>query len=304
MTSIILDTDIGTDVDDACALALCLRSPEIDLLGVTVVAGDVDLRGQIALRMLEVAGRSDVPVSLGAGVPIIGESRFAWGGYEGKGVVDRFSDSLDPFPVPAWRFISERVLESPGKITVVPIGPLTNIALAIRAFPRFVEAVKAIVLMGGNGRFGHEPWKTPVREYNVGSDAEAARIVFESGIPITMIGLDVTLQVTIPREMVGKLRGKGDPLGVMVADQLEIYLDTHGRQRTYMHDPLAIAYLIDGTLCRMERMQVNVETRGEFTRGMTVCTQPPGEGRGNAEVCVAVDAPRFEELLCARLLTD
>lgn len=302
MAKIILDTDIGTDVDDACALALCLRTSEIDLVGVTVVAGDVDHRGQIALRMLETVGRPDVPVALGARNPLIGESHFAWGGWEGKGVVDRFPDTLAPTPVPAWRFLAEKVLGSPGEITVIPVGPLTNIALAIKAFPEFCEAVKEMVVMGGNARLGPEPWKTPVREYNVGSDPEASRIVFESGIPLTMVGLDVTFQVSIPREMVTRLRERGDPLGVMVADQLEIYLDVHGRERTYMHDPLAIAYFMDRSLCRAEEMQVHIETRGEFTRGMTVCTQPPGEGQGNAKVCVSVDAQRFEELLCMRLL--
>jgi purine nucleosidase len=303
MKKIILDTDPGTDVDDAVALALCLQSPEIDLAGVTIVAGDVDTRGQIALRMLEAAGRTDIPVALGAREPLIGESRFAWGGWEGKGILERFDDALSADVRPAWKFLAERTAESPGELTVVPIGPLTNIALAIRAFPAFRKNVKEIVLMGGNGRFGPEAWKTPVREYNVGSDAEAARIVFESGIPITMVTLDVTLQVTIERAMVSKLRGTGNPLSKTVADQLEIYLDAHGRQKTFMHDPLAVALLVDPALCRRERMLVRVETRGEFTSGMTVCTEVP-EKDSNAGVCVSVDAERFEGFLCGRLLGE
>ena len=290
--SIILDTDIGTDVDDAVALALCLGSPEIELAGVSVVAGDVDTRAQIALRMLQAAKRNDVPVALGAREPLIGEPRFAWGGWEGKGVLERFTDRLEPVLEPAWRLLADRVAESPGEITVVPVGPLSNIALAIRTAPSFRANVKEIVMLGGNGRLGREAWKTPVREYNVGSDAEAARIVFESGIPITMVGLDVTLEVCIERAMVTRLRETGKPLAKMVADQLEIYLDTHRRDRTFMHDPLAVALLVDPTLCRTEPMRVQVETRGEFAYGMTVCSGAP-KTDSNAEVCVTVDAERF-----------
>jgi len=301
MKKILLDTDIGTDVDDAVALALCLQSPEIDLAGVTIVAGDVDTRGQIALRMREAAWRSDIPVALGAREPIIGESRFAWGGWEGKGIVDRFDETLRPDTTPAWELLGKRTAESPGEFTVVPIGPLTNIALAIKTFPAFRENVKMIALMGGNGRFGPEAWNTPVREYNIGSDAEAARIVFESGIPITMVTLDVTLQVKIQRAMVSKLRDTGATLAKTVADQLEIYLDAHRRDWTFMHDPLAVALLVDPTLCRREKMLVSVETQGEFTSGMTVCSGVP-ETDSNAEVCVSVDPERFEEFLCARLL--
>jgi len=303
MKKIMLDTDIGTDVDDAVALALCLGSPEIELAGVTVVAGDVDTRAQIALRMLEAAERSDIQVALGARDPLIGESRFAWGGWEGKGVLEHFTNPLKPVEVPAWRHLTDRVAESPGEITVVPVGPLTNIALAIGTAPSFRENVREIVMMGGNGRFGREAWKTPVREYNVGSDAEAARIVFESGIPITMVTLDVTLEVTIERAMVARLRKTGRPLAKMVADQLEVYLDTHRRERTFMHDPLAIALLVDPTLCRTEAMRVQVETRGEFTYGMTVCSGVQ-KTDSNAEVCVSVDAERFERFLCERLLAE
>lgn len=301
MTLVLLDTDIGTDIDDACALAFALRSPEIDLLGVTIVSGDVDTRAGIALRMLEAAGRPKIPVSLGAREPLFKGSRFAWAGYEGKGSLDLFPGSLTPSATPAWQFTADSAAEKPHQVVLVPIGPLTNVALAIQAFPRLRETVKEIVLMGGNARSVAGAWKTPVGEYNVAADPEAARIVFDSGIPITMVGLDVTLKVRIRREMVGKLRDTGDPLARIVAEQLSVYLDTHRRDETYMHDPLAIARLVDPTLCRTEDMDVRVETRGECTRGMTVCTQP-AEGGGNARVCLDVDAGRFEELLCRRLL--
>lgn len=304
MTRILLDTDIGTDVDDACALALCLQSPEIELLGISIVSGDVETRGQIALRMLEAAGRRDVPVALGAREPILGPSRFGWFGYEGKGVLERFPGRLAPASVPAWQLLGERILAHPGAVTLVPIGPLTNVALALKWFPEIRGALREIVMMGGNARVGPEAWKTPVWEYNVGSDPEASRIVFESGVPITMVGLDVTLQVQIGRGLIPKLRENGKPLGRMVADQLEIYLDTHRRDQTFMHDPLAVALLLDRTLCRTERMQVSIETRGEFTRGMTVCTAPPGDAKGNADVCVTVDAAGFEEFLSRRLLGE
>jgi len=302
---VILDTDIGTDVDDACALALALRSPEIRLEAVTVVYGDVELRARIVRKLLAIAGPkyADVPVGKGVGQPLLGKRPVYWAGHEGQGILGPDEPPMPPDTPHAVDLIVSTVLDNPGEITLLSIGPLTNLATAVVREPTLSHRVKEVILMGGVVRLG-DSLSFPWAEHNIRCDPEAAHIVFSAGWPITMVGLDVTLQVTIQREQLRRLSAVDSPLNRAVVDQLDRYMTNCGRNFTYLHDPLALAVAIDPSLVRLVPMHVDVETRGEFTSGATVaCLPSKSDPRSepNANVAVAVDVNRFLEFFFGRL---
>jgi purine nucleosidase len=290
MTRIILDTDIGTDVDDALALLLALASPELALEGVTLVHADVDTRARIALKMLKLAGRTDIPVCKGISRPLLRERKMHWMGHEGKGI--DFSDlrALPPDPRRAPQFIADSVIASPGEIALVPVGPLTNIATAIILDPRVAEATREIILMGGC-RGDVNGWRA---EHNIAADPEAAAVVFGSGIPITMVGLDVTFQVKITAADVERVRAVDTPLAALTTHMLDQWLAAIKRDYTHLHDPLALALTIDPTLVTTEPLHVTIDATG-----LTVCATA---GEPNARVAVSVDVERFESFFRERLL--
>lgn len=299
MRRIIFDTDIGSDVDDALALALALRSPELDLVGVTTVYGDVELRARMVRKLLRLAGREGVPVAMGVRLPLLRDRSVYWAGHEGVGLLG--PEDAEPLQDArhAVDLIVETVLASKGEITLVPVGPLTNVAAALTREPSIAEHVREIVLMGGVVRASdalHLPWV----EHNIRCDPEAAHVVFKSGAPITMVPLDVTTRVTIDRAGLERIEAAGTPFARAIADQLSRYPRFRDRGFTFTHDPLAVAVTIDRGFCRIERMQVDVETRGDLTAGATVA-KLAGDQPGNADVCVAVDSPRFQEFLVGRL---
>src|SRR5579862_7414849 len=191
---IIIDTDPG--VDDAMAIFLALRSPELKVEAITPVAGNVPLELTLpnALRLVEIAGRRDIPVAAGASAPLVRRlvtARYAHG-ENGLGGVDFPAPSLKPVSESAVEMIRRIVRSSPGEITVVALGPLTNVATALKADPELAKMIRAIVLMGGSLSGGNI---TPAAEFNFYVDPEGARIVFDAGVPITMVGLDVTRKV-------------------------------------------------------------------------------------------------------------
>lgn len=300
MVKIILDTDIGTDIDDAVALTLCLHSPEIELLGVTATYGHMDVRVAIIQKILELAGRPQVPVAAGCTTTLLRDRPIYWGGFEGRGFVDSSGAVLPPIDEHAVDFIARIASEQPGEVVLVPIGPLTNVAVTIIRHPDVVRNLKAIVLMGGACRVGGNAASLPVVEHNIASDPEAAKVVFESGIPLTVVPLDVTLKTWISREDVARLRAADRAHTNGLCDMFDVYLGVIGRDRTPMHDPLAVAMLIDPSLCETGRFHVLVETRGTHTTGALVAT-PAKDDEGNASVCVNVDAQRFNEFLVKRL---
>ncbi len=300
MPKIILDTDIGTDIDDAAALTLCLHSPEIDLVGVTATYGHMDVRVPLIMKILDLAGRKHIPVAAGCTTTLLRDRAIYWGGFEGKGFLAPGDPVYTPIAEHAIDFIARMARQYPKEIILVPIGPLTNIALSIIRYPELPDSLHSIVLMGGSCRVGGNAADLPPVEHNIGSDPEAAKVVFESGIPLTVIPLDVTMKTWISKQDIQQIRAANMPHTNGLCDMFDVYFDVIHRDTTHMHDPLAVAMTFEPSLCAMRRFQVRVETRGTHTTGSLVCTPAP-ENEGNAWVCIDVDAPRFNQLLIQRL---
>lgn len=318
---IILDIDPG--IDDAMALLLATQSPELEIEAVTVVSGNVmvDLGAQNALKLVELAGRPDIPVAKGARHPL--RRRLVTAemvhGRNGLGGLQLPVSKKQLDPRYAVDLIIELVNSNPGEITLVPVGPLTNIALALRKDPGLASKIPKIILMGGSIGRGNS---TPAAEANIHNDAEAASEVFESGIPITMVGLGATSQVLITREHLGDLRASPSPIAKAVASMAEFYIafnERAGRSGASLHDPLAVGLAIDKNFAtEMKPMRIDVETRGEHTYGMTVANRnliqrelvdagdhdELGEARQirpNAEVPLVIDQERFVHFFLNRI---
>ncbi len=299
---IILDCDPGHD--DALALLLALARPEVRLLGVTTVAGNAPLAATTrnALAVLTLAGRTDVPVAAGADRPLrrpleVASVVHGPGGLEGA---DLPEPEVEALPEPAVEFIARTVEASPVPVTLVPTGPLTNIALFLASY-RHLAATKVggICLMGGSVGAGN--W-TPSAEFNVWVDPDAAAIVFESGLPIAMMGLDVTHQAILTLADADRLAASGNRTGAAFADLLRYFARYHreryGWDGAPIHDAVAVAHVLGLGLVETRRGRVDVETQSDLTRGRTVVDFEGRTGRPtNAEVGVALDRRRFIELL-------
>lgn len=304
---VLIDCDPG--IDDALALFLALRSPELRVEAVTVTAGNVPVdRGAAnALQLLELAGRPDIPVAMGARGPLLrplitGETIH---GEDGLGGVHLPAPSARPDRRHAADLIIELVTAYPREITLVAIAPLTNLALALSKEPSLAGLIAEIILMGGSLGPGNI---TPAAEYNIFADAEAARIVFNSSIPITMLQLTATCQAVLTRRHLDEWKASGSPVAVAAAAMADHYLRVYERRGLpggHLHDPLAVGLAIDKTLAlTSERLRVEIETRGEFTDGATVADRRPGrpgDRRPNAEVPLRIDGERFVRLLVDRL---
>lgn len=299
-TRVILDTDIGTDVDDALALALILASPEFRLEGVTCVYGDVMLRARMVIKLLQLRGVSDVPVMVGARKPLMGLRPVYWGGYEGDGLLTPGDEKLMPAPEYAPDYIVRTVMENPGEIHLICIGPLTNAALAFLREPLIARQLAGLTIMGGVIR-GLHGLDLPYAEHNILCDAEAAHIVFASGTPITFVPLDVTVQTRIARDRVERIRAQGTPYHKAVAQQVELYPRFRQHGSTTTHDPLAVATVIQPDMVTLKQVHVDIETSGRYTAGMTLVKEA-SEGGSNIRAAVAVDASRFENWLVDRLV--
>jgi inosine-uridine nucleoside N-ribohydrolase len=295
---IVLDCDPGHD--DAIALLLALASPEVELRGVTTVAGNQTLEKTTAnaLRVLELAGREDVPVAAGAGRPLVREPYVAAyvHGETGLDGSDLPPARGEPVAQHAVDFLAERV----GGITLVATGPLTNVALMLASHPEVRP--ERIVLMGGAIAEGNV---TPAAEFNVWADPEAAARVFASGIDLTMVGLDVTHLALLTSERAEQLRGAGR-VGRVVAELLDFYgvfhREVYGFDGSPIHDAVALAQVIDPTLLETRHLNVQVETASELCRGRTVVDVWRRTGlEPNAHVAVEIDSERFLGLLHQRL---
>lgn len=305
--------DVDTGIDDALALLLAARSPELELVGVGTVAGNVDaaLAARNSLRVLEVADAGDVPVAVGAEAPLLEPVRDArWvHGADGMGE----SDQPAPAAAPSGEHAVDQLLrlsrEHRGELVVIAVGPLTNLALALIRDPEFADRVGRIVLMGGSARSGgnRDAWA----EANIASDPEAAEVVFRCSAARTMIGLDVTMQVMLDEADVAMLGGSGDPAGELAAAVLPFYLDVYtgwvGERRCAMHDPLAVAAVAVPGLVRTWALPTWVELRGAHTRGMTVVDlrgmlpgAPIADGP-TTDVALEVDVGRARQVLLDRL---
>lgn len=296
---IIIDTDIGSDIDDAMALALAMRSKELAIEGVTTVYGDVDLRAKLAKKLLQLGRRDDVKVFAGINQPLL-QNRDIWmAGHEGEGVLTEY-DNVTYECGHAVDFIIETIMKNPGEITLIPIGPLTNIAAAMIREPKIIENVKEIILMGGVTRLGDNALELPKDEHNIRCDPEAASLVFRSGAPIVMVGLDVTYMVTIDRVDRDQLEASKDPLNLALAKQLDRWFGFIQEDTTKMHDPLTVSLMIDRSIVTTEKMNVHVDYDHREMTGQTVALPDPN---GNVEVCLGVDSKKFTHILLERLLS-
>ncbi len=301
---ILLDCDPGHD--DAIALLLALGSPEVELVGVTTVHGNQTLEKTTAnaLKVLEFAGRGDVPVAAGADRPIRREPFVAAyvHGESGLDGPDLPPPATGPVDSHAVDFIAQTVLRADGPVTLVPTGPLTNIALFLARHPDAAARVERIVLMGGSIGEGNV---TPAAEFNIWCDPEAADRVFSSGLDVTMIGLDVTHQALVGSDHADRLRAAGR-VGTMVAELLEFYgrfhRETYGWHGSPIHDAVALAHAFRPGIVTTVRTGVRVDCEGELGRGRTNCDVRGRMGwEPNAHVGVDIDAEAFVELLIERI---
>ena len=303
---IIIDTDPG--IDDALAIVLALASPEVQLEALTVVHGNCPLDRALvnAIGILDVAKAAHIPVAAGATLPLIRPPYTAEDvhGYTGMGhaklpPASRLADRQH-----AVDMLIERILAEPGEITVVAIGPLTNLALAIRREPKIVAAMQHLVIMGGSIREGGN--MSSSAEFNIYVDPHAAHIVFHAGIPITLVPLDVTRRCRFTFEHVQQLAALGTPLANLLADSTRYYIETNlqggGDGSCALHDPLALAVAFAPDLVTLEDRHVTVDIYSELSLGNTIAdmrTQP--QHAANMKVAMAVDSKRFVDLFMQRL---
>jgi inosine-uridine nucleoside N-ribohydrolase len=300
---IVIDCDPGHD--DAIAILLALASPEVELRGITTVAGNqtLDKTTRNALKVLELAGRADIPVAVGADAPLVRTLRTA-ANVHGESGLDG-PDLPEPVTSPVDGHAADVLAEliEPG-VVLVPTGPLTNIALLLERHPDVRERLEHIVWMGGAIAEGNV---TPAAEFNAFVDPEAAAAVFGSGIPVTMIGLDVTHKALFDAGHAERLRGTG-AAGRAVAELADFFLEFHRQRYRFdgapIHDAMAVAHVIDPTLVETLLCNVAIETASEYCDGRTVVDLwHVVDGPRNADVGVDVDAHRFLELLVERIST-
>ena len=258
----LLDTDIGDDIDDALALALILRSPEIDLIGVTTVFGDTRLRARLATHVLYIFERDDIPVAAGISTPML--VRHPPSGVPQVAILT--SNEEQPISTRSGpELIIEQALAHPGRLTLLCIGPLTNVATALIKEPRLFMAIRSIIMMGGSSSI-------PFPEWNVRSDARAAQIVLAAGIPVTLLGWNITTRYQMRAEDIERLRTKNAPQTRLLSDLIAIWQQHrphHHPALPFLHDPLTIAALCSPALFRFEEMTARILTHGPL-RGFMV----------------------------------
>ncbi|WP_372839993.1 nucleoside hydrolase [Phaeovulum sp.] len=304
---IIIDTDPGQD--DAVAILLALASPELDVLGITCVAGNVPLplTSRNARVVCELAGRSDVPVFAGCAKPIARELVTAEyvHGKSGLDGIELPEPTMALQPRHAVDFLIETLREAePGSITLCPLGPLTNIATAFERAPDIIDRVAEIVLMGGGCFEGGNT--TPAAEFNIYVDPEAADIVFKSGVPLVVMPLDVTHKVLTTRARIEGLRALGTRVSHAVVSWTDFFerfdMAKYGSDGAPLHDPCVIAYLLAPDLFQGRHINVEIETQSALTRGMTVADWWRVTNRApNAMFMREVDAQGFFALLTERI---
>ncbi|MBE6894395.1 MAG: nucleoside hydrolase [Ruminococcaceae bacterium] len=298
--------DVDTGIDDAVALILAMSSPHIDLKGVTVVAGNQILDKTIynTLSVVDYFGGGDIPVAKGASKPLVKELYYdaATHGESGLGTAQLPKPAITAHRLDAVDFIKETLENSEEKVTLVPVGPLTNIALLLMCYPHIKEKIDKIVMMGGGAFEGN---MNAVCEFNMFVDPEAAQVVFDSGVDIVMCGLDITMKSYTTMEDILRIKATGTKAGEFCAEAFGVYYDRYVNNSRLpgcaVHDAVAVTYLLHPEWIHTERANVKVDIDGTETYGQTVCDMRPNRNRhlDNATVCMDIDREKFIDLLVA-----
>lgn len=295
---VIIDTDIGDDIDDAFALCLAMKSPELDILGVTTVFKNTVCRARMASRLLRLGGFSHVPVRAGCGIPLSNPEKFGFKQdfYE-KPLM--YLDEMDDEPVDvsqdAADYIIHTLEQSKAPITLITLGALTNIAEILRRRPEIKSKIQRIVMMGG-------AFLMNFCEHNIACDPEAARMVMDSGVEILGVGLDVTFKCKLNEIQLAQLEAHPNP-----CIKLLMAMRKYWSHEVFLHDPLAVAAAFDESFVTTERRKYAVELNGSYTRGMMVHLSDHNwqkdAASSNLTICTDVDAGRFTNMCAERLLS-
>ena len=306
-TQIIIDTDPG--VDDALTILLALASPELQLEALTTAHGNIGIKKTTrnALAVLEFANASHIPVARGCSLPLVtvpGKSGEAVHGSSGIGNAVLPEPKSQPINQHALDYLIERILAEPQEITLFTIGPMTNLALAIRKEPRIVQALKELVIMGGAIRQGGNI--TPLAEFNIHADPHAAHIVFHSGIPITLIPLDVTYKCLLTTADIERLNQIDSPVARFVRDSTAVYMDFYKKYEGFdgcaLHDPLTLAVILAPELFTFEEHHVDVDISGGVSMGNTFADfMKVSKKPANMKVALDVRGREFIELFLERM---
>src|SRR5882672_2420271 len=281
---VIIDTDIGDDIDDAFAVALALRSPELQILGITTTFGDTETRAKLLHRFLAEAGRPEIPVA--AGVPTPPKGTFTQRRYAEN---NRFAKPAHPDAV---TFLLDQIRRNPGQVTLLAIGPLMNVGAAIDKDPATFRKLKRVVIMGGSikrgyGDLGFGPPQPPQPEWNILNDIPSAQKLFAEGVPLYVMPLDAT-QLKLDEVKRAFLFSQGTPL----TDALALLYHQWGQETPTLFDPMTITFLVNPNLCPVQPMHIRVDEKG-FTR--------PDAGAPNAQVCLDSNPDAFFRFYLYRL---
>ncbi|GHO89745.1 nucleoside hydrolase [Dictyobacter formicarum] len=308
MYRIILDTDPG--IDDALALFLALSSPEIQLEAITTVTGNVDVEHTTynALALLTLTGRTDIPVARGSREPLVGNRLHASHvhGEHGVGQALLPQPNIQPVEQHAVELIIEKIMGNPGEITLVEIGPLTNLALALHREPRIAQAVREVVIMGGALLTPGNV--TPSAEFNIYADPHAAHVVLKAGWPIRMVTLDTTNRTPLTQAQAMEF-AQGESaiktcIRQMFAHYFDIYAPLYGQPDFHMHDPLCLASVFQPDLITWKPAYVEVELQGTLTAGETVAYfRGEQAATPNVLASIEVEAERFIQMFIERVGT-
>jgi inosine-uridine nucleoside N-ribohydrolase len=313
MDKVVLDMDPG--IDDALALILALKSPEVQILGITTVAGNapVEMTAANARRVLEYLNIKKIPVAKGAANPLSHplDDALNYHGPEGLGNCNLPSPKMPLHWAEAWDFLARSVLDTPGEVILVATGPLTNVALAFKVHPELPRLLAKLVLMGG--AYGLTPYgkgnRTPFAEFNTWQDPEAAHIVFNSGADIFAVGLDATMHpaACLNSRHLEQIKTRHTPAANLVVQLVEYEVQHHGCCR--MHDPIALAALLDASLLDFTLARVEIVEGNSWDRGVTRILapdncQPSANSSRLIHVASAVDGPHFLQLFLSRILEE
>jgi len=293
--SIILDTDVGTDIDDAFAIVLALKSPELQIKGISTVYGDVNLRAKIVLKILKLAGREDIPVAAGFGKPITNKEIY-WAGWEGKGFLTSRDENLVPTSKDVVDFISRKLQSATSKISLITIGPLTNIALLIQRKPELMSKIEEIIVMGGKLEPQKHGFKTPW-DHNLNCDPRATEIVFTSKMPIILATFNVCRKAVLLPGHVEKMGEKGGGLLEGLLRMHKIRSEAINRDWTPMFDSVAVSLLFQRELVKMEKIHLQTKITGDSLQLIRK------HAESNVEVTVDVQVEKFMNMFMARILS-